>query len=648
MLVRLQAHAEQTGDKGELAEVLRLRAARESDPATRANLDIQATELFTQVCETRADAIAAWQSLVERHGPLAAALDHLIVLLEAENRISELAQAIVMRLGTTEGPARAPLLVRLAKLEASELGDESAAVQHFGDALAVDSKERTARGELTKYLEHPQFRASAVALLEPVLRSEEPSVLLLEVLRARAGELADVGQRLDAKVEAFQLASSKLGRLDEAFLLAVDGLGDAVSACPERIPEFVAACEETKEGVDAATRAGLLTEALGAVPLDTPERRAVAALVADALAESGETTRAIELLRRALAAEPSSPELLGRLDDLLAAKASPGERLALYTDALERAEGGERRLDILARMAGLTQRELGQKARAIELWQEVIAIDASHVGAHQALVTLFAEQGNDDRLEGELSRVLPFATGERYKKLLDRLVEVSSRTNGPKRALDYSLRSHEKPTVEDIPRIVRSEHLAKKLGRFDVIEHLLETRLSLVDERTQRIDLLAELGATRTQLKQSGAAAQAYIQAGAAAGELKQWERAAELFEAAMDADRDSEAIVFKLWDACARSSQIARLERPLAQLIALGTDERDLIRRLSDLSTRGLTAETAPGFARLVEMVLATSTDSARRRQLLLLRAEALSKNPETQQAASEIYRQLLDGISS
>ncbi|HMA91841.1 MAG TPA: hypothetical protein VKP30_04100, partial [Polyangiaceae bacterium] len=74
MLVRLQAHAEQTGDKGELAEVLRLRAARETDPDTRADLDVQATELFTQVCETRADAIAAWQSLVERHGPLAAAL----------------------------------------------------------------------------------------------------------------------------------------------------------------------------------------------------------------------------------------------------------------------------------------------------------------------------------------------------------------------------------------------------------------------------------------------------------------------------------------------------------------------------------------------------------------------------------------------
>lgn len=650
VLLKLQMHAEQAGDSRELGQVLAMRAAREPDPQRRSDLDVQATELLTKSAASRSEAIVAWQGLVERHGPVEVALDRLIELLEVENRTQELARAIEMRLESSSGTSRANLLVRLARLQADELGDHAAAVRFYGEALAVDPRERTARAELSGYLAHEELRPAAIAILEPVLRAEDPSILLVEVLRARAVTLSDARERLDAKAEAFSLASAKLGRLDDAFAIAVDGLRDALETAASRTREYLDYCLQTQEGVDSKTRVRLLANALGEGPLDTSERRQAAALVADALAENAESTRAIELLRRALNEEPSNPDLLGRLDDLLAAEASPAERLALYAEALQRETGGERRRDILVRMATLTQRELGKPAQAVGIWQEVLSLDHTHLGAHQALVALYTEQGDDTSLQAELTRALPYATGERSKKLLDRLVEVTLRCDGPEKALDYSLRSHEVPGPDDAQRLLRSEQLARTLERFDVVEQLLQLRLAGLEDAAARIDLLASLGEVRNSLGQPDLAAEAFIQAGNLAGDLGRWERASELYELALGGQETSQSpatrttLVAKLWDAGSRTARIARLEAPLRQMIALGIEEKDIVRRLTDLAARSLDEDSASAIGGLVDAALEHSTDPARRRQLLLLKATSLSRVPATQSTAAGIYRQLFE----
>jgi len=644
MLLKLQTHAEQSGDSRELGQVLAMRATREHDPQRRAQLDIQATELLTKTAQSPTEAIAAWQGLVERHGPVEAALDRLIELLETETRTQELARAIEMRLETCHGPGRASLLVRLARLQADDLGDHAAAVRSYGEALASEPKERCARTELAGYLGRAELRLAAVTILEPVLRAEEPSTLLVDVLRARALTQTDSRERLDTKAEAYTVAGARLGRLDEAFTIAVDGLSDAVASCSERVSEYIDYCQQSKEGVDATTRSRLMQQVLGNGPLDTNERRQAAAIVADALAENSETAQAIELLRRALAEEPSNPGLLARLDDLLAAAASPAERLALYSEALLRETGAERRRDLLVRMAALTQRELGKPDQATAIWREVLTLDPAHLGAHQALVLAYTEQGDDSRLQTELSRSLPLATGDRQKKLLDRLVEVALRSGSPEQALEYSLRSHDALGAEDGPRVARSEQLARSLERYDVVERLLALQLSACADAHQRIDLLTALGTVRNTLGQSSLAADALVQAGTLAGELGQWKRATDLYESAVAATPPNAAVIAKLWDAGSRTAQMERLEIALRAMLASGTEEKDVIRHLIELSARGLTEETAPAFAKLTDAALEYSTDPVRQRQLTLLKASALSKARSTQSQAAELYRQLFE----
>ncbi|MGC4063061.1 MAG: hypothetical protein QM784_00095 [Polyangiaceae bacterium] len=647
-LRKLQAHYESSGDSRELGRILALRAQRASEPEERRRLDVLATELLLRTATNHADAIAAWQGVVERHGPVTEALDHLITLLDAEGQAVELARVLELRLTATNGPAKSPLLVRLGRLQSQVLGNEAVAVQCYGEALQLDPSDRAIRGELAKWLDVPMLRGAVVRVLEPVLRSEPPSALLVDVLKAKIEDAEANETKLEWVAEALAIAGEHLGRHDDAFAMAVTGLGIAMAVAPSRAREFLAAATNSSPFVDAKSRVTMLSFALGQNPLTTPESRGIAALLSDALAESGEPAAAIELLRRALAEEPASPELLARMDDLLAAQASPEERIQLYTEALARETRLERRRDIFARMAALTQQHFQTPEQAIELWNEVLALDETHFGAHQSLVQLYTQLGDDDALKSELKRVLVLTAGERKLRTLDAIVEVELRTGEHEQALVHALAAIEHGGAEDDARTTRAEQLARELGQFDVVERLIEMRVKRTSDPAAKMKLLASLGKVRATLQKSKAASDAFYQAAELAEEHKSMVRAADLLESALTADASQDALVHRLWDVCLRSGDLARLDRPLRAMLKVGLDEKDVVRRLTEVAGRVATAGDGTTLAALVDVALLQISDVARRRQLLLLRARALRTNPNTYLEAAKTYRKLLEGASA
>jgi tetratricopeptide (TPR) repeat protein len=456
-----------------------------------------------------------------------------------------------------------------------------------------------------------------------------------------------VDQRLDLEKEALVIASDQLGKFNEAFALAVSGLGLAVLQCPNRAKEFLEAVSQNAQYVDANARVVLLGNALSDTPLSTPESREFAALLSDALAEAGEPVRAIELLRRALAEEPASPSLLARMDDLLASQASPEERIALYTDALKRETRRERRRDILARMAALTQQQRGAIDKAVTLWREVLSIDETHWGAHQALVALYGEQKDDDALKNELKRALSFAAGERRLKILDGIVDVELRGKDHDAALAYALQAIELGGAEDDVRVTRAEQLARELGQFEVVERLLEGRVARCSDGSAKMKLLASLGKVRATLQKSKSASDAFAQAAELAEEHRSMVRAADLLESALTANGNQENLAVKLWDICVRSGDLIRLERPLRAMLKLGFDEKDIIRRLVDVSNRELVSGAGAMIAKLADVVMAQVTEPSKVRQLLLLQAKCFATDPSTMEDAAKTYRKLMEGAS-
>jgi tetratricopeptide (TPR) repeat protein len=625
-----------------------LRAQRASDPAERRRLDVLATELVLRTATNNADAIAAWQGIIERHGPVAEALDRLIALLDAEGRNTELARVLEERLATTDGVAKAPLWIRLGRLESQVLGNDARAIQCYGEALKLEPSNRALRSELAKWLEVPMLRGAVVRVLEPVLRGESPTSLLVDVLKAKVEDAENDESKLEWVAESLSIASDHLARHDDAFALAVTGLGLAMFVAPSRARDFLAAAAKCAPFVDAATRVAVLGFALGQSQLNTPESRGLAALLSDGLAESGEPAAAIDLLRRALAEEPASPELLARMDDLLAAQASPEERVQLYSEALARETRVERRRDIYARMAALTQQHFHTPEKAIELWNEVLTLDETHFGAHQALVQLYSELGDDEALKSELKRVLTQTTGERKLRTLDAMVEVELRTGEHEQALAHALAAIEQGGAEDDARVTRAEQLARELGQFEIVERLLEMRVKRTSDPTAKMKILASLGKIRATLQKSKAASDAFYQAAELAEEHKSMVRAADLLESALTADGSQDTLIHRLWEVCLRSGDLARLERPLRAMLRLGLDEKDVVRRLTEVASRVAASGDSTTVAALVDVALADITDPARRRQLLLLRAKALRTDPNTYIEAAKTYRKLLDGATS
>ena len=99
---------------------------------------------------------------------------------------------------------------------------------------------------------------------------------------------------------------------------------------------------------------------------------------------------AIATYRRALDFEPTSGELLARIDELLRDQGNPQERVALYRAALAR--GGidaKRRRELLHAIGALSRDELSDAPAAIESYRTALENDPDDRDAHAALVNLF-------------------------------------------------------------------------------------------------------------------------------------------------------------------------------------------------------------------------------------------------------------------
>ncbi len=643
-LQRLQQFFEQKGEISELAAVLAQRAARAADPIERRQLDLRATELWTRSITDRSERILLWRALIDRQGPLVEALDALLPLLEQDNRTFELAQVLEQRIQLATGSDASRFWARLGSLRARELDDRTGALGCYRKALLLDTSCRAARQEVEAMLTDPALGPDASELLEPLLRQEAPSLSLVSLLAARAELVTDLPSQLTALTEAVRIAESLLERPDIAFPLTVRGIVLVRYEASEQLGLWIERLRRVASAVEAQEKIQLLSPILESEPLAQRELLELAILLADSLADTGEHPRAITLLRRALELEPSAPELLGRLDELLATDATPEDRLALYGQALERESRPERQKELRVRIAQLTQRDLKDLAAAELAWRQVLEFDAAHHGAHQALCQLFTELQNEPALRAELDRALGVLSGERRLRALDRLVDVEVRLGDLRSALAHALAAHEAQPGQ-LERLAQVESLARGAGELAVVERVLGEKLRLSEEADKRAEVLEAIGAVRQELGEGLAASEAYAESARLHEQAGNHQGAAHLLQRAFAANPQDRSIASNLAELLGKLGNLADLGRTLASLRELGSDEREITRRVLEQESRA-TAGMAPlEFSELIESVLSTTTDPGRQRQLRLARARVLAKDESTQLLAAVAFRELLEG---
>ncbi|MDF2697131.1 MAG: Exonuclease SbcC, partial [Labilithrix sp.] len=351
-------------------------------------LAFRAAEVLTTRAKDVGSAAEAWRQLISTYGAARDVYEQWLPLLEQQRAWPELAEGLAKD-AELAAPAERPLvLARLGNVYLQRTRDTDAAIDAFRRALDLDSSEKTSRATLEKLLLGTEHRLAASAVLEPIYRGEMNAQGLLRVLEIRASSSPIVQDRLAALEEAAHVAQDV--STDKAIEIVARGLAEAVESL-EPIGPWLDRFNRTAAGVDPKRRAALLAKALGERPIDSPALLGLAVLVGEESYAAGDVAAALAAYRSALAYEPSSAELIARVDQLLQEQGNPEERVALYRAALERGPDSARRRQLLHSIGTIERYELLNAQAAIGAYRRAVLDDPGDREAHGALVGLYTE-----------------------------------------------------------------------------------------------------------------------------------------------------------------------------------------------------------------------------------------------------------------
>jgi tetratricopeptide (TPR) repeat protein len=699
-LAALEPLYEATGSSTDLAWVLEERA-KEATGLEARRLAVRAAEVLTAAGEHER-ASAAWKWIVDKFGAARDVHARWIPLLEAARRWHDLAHALAADAQLAPEGERAAIWARLGHVRLHKTREVEQAIDAFRLALAVDPAEKTSRASLEKLLAAGEHRLAAAQVLEPVYRGQEQApataktspasaeasgALLLRVLDVKASLDPEGTSRLAALAEAVTLASRLPEERGRAIELAARGLGEAVTQ-GAALATWLARVEAlAASGADAKRHAGLLAKALGDRPVTSNELSRLARRLGEAQAASGDVPAAIAAYRRALDFEPSSNELLARVDELLRDEGNPAERIALYRAALARGVDPKRRRDLLHAIGALARDELHDARAAIESYETALQDDIDDRDAHAALVDLHAAMGAWDKLADLLESRIARASGAELVAVRAQLAELAATHGQRDRARNHAaalLTYAELPA----PALDVVERVADELDDVPLARAVLERRSSEAQDAREQVNWLVRLGILENErARDVTAATLAWKRAAALALSAGEDAVALDLYERVREVVPHDVHSTQRLTELLERAEVWDRLPELYGVLVELAKEPGEAIAllgrtarvqgdKLGDLLAAARTAERAfllspsdrdllamyerfavaatdgKRFADVLRQTLSVeggvaTTDPSLRADLEMARGRVMASSPETQADAIAAYRTLLNDDS-
>ncbi|MBS2011556.1 MAG: tetratricopeptide repeat protein [Deltaproteobacteria bacterium] len=677
-LEALEPLYEQRSEWIDLSFVLEQRAKDMPDRRQARELSFKAAEVLTTKARDGGSASEAWRQMIETYGPAKDIYAQWIPILESARQWPELAQALAKDASLSAPDQRPTILARLAHVYLTRMRDAAAAIESFKEALALDPLEKTSRATLEKLLAAGEHRLDAADVLEPIYRREDDVTGLLRVLDIKATLSPIVQDRLAALEEAADAAIS-VSR-EKALDIVARGLAEAVES-EEAIGPWLGRFDLFAGDTDRKKRAEILGKGLGDHAVTSKELLLLAKRVGEEHAAAGDVNAALVVLRRALAFEPGSTELIRRVDELLQEQGNPGERVALYRAALERGPEPARRKELLHSIGRIERSELSNPEAAIGAYKRAIKEDPADFTAHTALVELYEETAGWDDLADALEAYLPHASSpEQARATRAKLADVAASHGQPERAAANAkaLLDESELTPGDLDLV---ERVATQLSNDALLRGVLERRLKDSTDPRQQVQCLDRLaGLDRAagymteateRLRQAAELARGVGEDAVAIALLHQLReidprdeaatrQLVELYERAGDYVRVP-SLVRSLLELTNAPEDRVRLFRNLAatlaekigdlpgafgaarEAFALAPTEKDVLGELEALAVRtGAVEDFADAIADAVVNIGGASPGTAT--ELSLAKARVLSTKPETMGDAAIAYRMVLD----
>ncbi|MBK9070666.1 MAG: tetratricopeptide repeat protein [Myxococcales bacterium] len=457
----------------ELLDVYRRKADIVATDAERLDVLFKIAEIQDQMLGQRDEAIAAYGEVLAQDADNLVALRALDRLFEGGGRWQDLGDNLTRQLTIVEDDAqRVPLLVRLAHVRETRLGEQAAAVETYRQALDTDAGNVEAIMALQRLGQQAEFELAVANILEPLYRDQGDATKQIGALEIIVRHSFDPAQKLAllhqiAELHEIALSDMKAAFAAHARALAEDpqdavtlaqlerlaiGLGDPQALVTLYLEAATAAADDElriglryraarvqEEAIgDAQAAVATLEEVLKV----DPSQEIAATRIQAIWQMTGNSAGLVDILRRRsdVAADTASKqEFLYRAaqlqEEVLAdqeAAIATYQHILTIDDADETALAALERLfirlerwsqlkDVYAKRADLAadpeekkrtlyvlgqvyDRELGNTAKAIETYQQILDVDATEVPAIQALDRLLGQAERWYDLLGNLER----------------------------------------------------------------------------------------------------------------------------------------------------------------------------------------------------------------------------------------------------
>ncbi|MGC4063861.1 MAG: tetratricopeptide repeat protein [Polyangiaceae bacterium] len=589
LLEDLIAGYEKANVPRKLAAALERLYALCSDSKSRVGIAYRIGRIYDEALHDDVHA-AKWLARELERDPMdSASLDALSALYEKHRQYREL---VAMRKAEAEacqdGPRRAALLCRVARIVESKLGGAEEAIKLYARALAAHGAYAPAFASLERLLGAASRWEELIKLYESIVDSttdpDERSACLFKIGRLEE----DVRHDARAAFAAYE-------RITSASHVQVEAL-HAMQRTAERgklWTEFVRALEaEASLSKDGSKKLALLHRA--------------AEVVAE---EIGEVDGAASRWRKVLELDPKyEPALLG-LSELLHRAGHWEDWLAVQKRHLQASPTDAVRASIHCEMGRVQEERLGRRGDAIASYREVLTVVPQHQLAQMALERLLSAEER----WAELVEIHEATSGRAEPQLLARRL-----TRGAE-VLEHRLGKHEQAlglferVIEAVPDFARAiEGKIRLLTHAKASKALAETHLALATAAPEtpegRLASFREAEVRRDELAQSDKAILAFERVVAAEPKrLAGWIALEELESSHGDWTKVPEAIVQQvklLADPVAQVAALNRLafvwrrlakpERQLAVLVELLKIDPDNVLALEQLEQLALESEDA------------------------------------------------------
>ncbi len=497
----------------DLVNVLRRRRDLTSDPDRRRGLLSRSAEILWRKLDAGLEAIDEYRTLIDEFGPSTASLEALEALFEAAERWDDLADTYQRHLDIAESDAvRLSLLGKLGDLERLRRGDVPAALEVYRRALAVDPRHAESRAALQSLLEAPDsgVRRDAAQMLRPLYEADGDHERLVNVLDIEVSATDDPVEKLAGLRSAIEVAAGPLGDSNRAFGYAERAVRHAVGHA--EVEEWFERLERLAQATGRhADHVTLLCNVVSNL-FDGDVQLGVTLKIADlARRELKDKRLAREYYTKALELRADHPHALAALETLYEEDGDAQRLLDVLERRAEVADSDDERKRLLYRRATLLAGELGDKARAIEVYESILdmsleeealtALEGLYAAVERwrDLVTLYERQIDAGRGNASDLRVKIAGVAARRQRDTGRAFEELEQALGKDR--------HHEGAIAELERLLGEATDPEHRGRaaellepvylvradWKRVRAALEARLDVATDPDDRRELLTRL-----------------------------------------------------------------------------------------------------------------------------------------------------------